>query len=135
LGLAGVLGLCAYAARAQGDLLLATRRFVEQHTIAQEFGIRREELGALAGFAGIACDRGQPERAARLLGAVDAARESDGLAHIADALHAKRVEEAACSALGEVSYRANWHEGRATSLAEAAANARALADEVTTQLE
>jgi non-specific serine/threonine protein kinase len=131
LGLAGILGLRAYAALAHGDLVLATCQFIEKLTIAQEFSVRREALGALAGLAGIACDRGQAERAARLLGAIDAAREADGLAHIAHVLHAKRVGDATCSALGEAAFKANWHEGRATPLEQAVANARALADEVT----
>jgi predicted ATPase/DNA-binding XRE family transcriptional regulator len=129
--LAGILGLRAYAARAQGDLLLATHLFGEQLAIAQEVSIRREELGALAGFAGIACDRCQPERAARLLGAVDAAREADGQAHIPDFLHVKRVKDATCSALGEAAFNANWHEGRAMPFEEAVTEALALVDEVT----
>ena len=51
--------------------------FTETIAIAQRTGVERIVLGALAGLAGVALALGQPQRAVRLLGAVEAARESE----------------------------------------------------------
>jgi predicted ATPase/transcriptional regulator with XRE-family HTH domain len=125
-GLCQVLGRRAYAAREQGDLVLATQMFGEKLTIAKELGASREVLGALAGIAGIALERGQGERAARLLGAVDAAREAAGLAHIAHFVFANQLTAATCDALGQAAFSAHWREGRSMPLAQADTDALAL---------
>jgi non-specific serine/threonine protein kinase len=126
-GLSGVLGRRAYAAREAGDLILATQLFSEKLTIAQQLASTPEVLGALTGLAAITLDGGQPEFAARLLGAIDAAREANGLARVAHSLFAKQVESATCRALGDADFNANWHEGRTIPLAEAIADALAQA--------
>jgi predicted ATPase/transcriptional regulator with XRE-family HTH domain len=129
-GLCQVLGKRAYAARERGDLVLATQMFFEKLTIAKELGASREELGALAGIAGILLDCGQAERAARLLGAVDSAREAEGLAHIAHFLFAKQLTAVTCDALGEAAFNAHWREGRAMPLEHAVADAVAEAEQL-----
>jgi non-specific serine/threonine protein kinase len=129
-GLAGILGLRGFAARAQGDLSLASQLFVKKIAIANELGAAREGLGTLGGLAGVALDRGQPARAARLLGAVDAAREAEGLANITHFRYVQAIGSAACGALGATAFAAQWRAGQALSLAEAIADALTLADEV-----
>jgi non-specific serine/threonine protein kinase len=129
-GLCQVLGSRAHVARAQGDVELATRLFVEKLTIARELGVVRELLGALAGLAGIAFDRGQPARAARLLGAVDAARRQAGQAHIIDFQHVKRLETLTRDALGEGAWQTWWHEGQTLSPEAAIDEALALSEEL-----
>ena len=84
-------------------------------------------MGQLAGFAAVALAQEQPERAARLLGAVAAARETSGVARIAYALHADQITAAVRARLGETSFSVAFAAGRALSLAEAVANGIALA--------
>ena len=117
----------AHAALTQGDPVLAARLFAETIAIAQGIGVERIVLGALAGMAGVALALGQPERAARLLGAVEAARETSGAGRIGDAWHAERIVAAARTSLPEPAFAAAWEEGRALPLAEAVAEATAIA--------
>jgi hypothetical protein len=117
----------AHAALTQDDLGLAARLFAETITIAQRIGVERIILGALAGLAGVALALNQPERAVRLLGAMEAARESSGAGRIGDAWHAERILAAAHTSLPEPAFTSAWEEGRALSFAEAVADATALA--------
>ena len=73
VGIAVTLGERAHAARMQGDQVLASRLFAESIAVAAEIGSERILLGAVAGLAGVALALGQPERAARVLSAVEAA--------------------------------------------------------------
>jgi tetratricopeptide (TPR) repeat protein len=130
-GLCQVLGTRAHVARAQGDLRSATRLFVEKLTIAQELSVVREVLGALAGLASVAFDRGQPARAARLLGAVEAAqRKAEDHVHLADFQYVKRLEAETRGALGDDAWRTWWHEGQSLSLEAAIVDALALSEEL-----
>ena len=90
-GIALTLGERAHAARMQGDQTLAARLFAESIAVAEEIGVARIIMGAVAGLAGVALALGQPERAVRLLGAVEAARETSGVGRIA---HAARTPSA-----------------------------------------
>lgn len=127
LGLAMVLGQRAHAARTQGDLAMAGRLFAEGIGAAREIGAERVLLGQLAGLAGVALSLEQPERAARLLGAVAVAREAAGVGRIAHALHADRITAAVRSRLGETSFAAAFAAGHSMPLAEAVADGLAIA--------
>jgi non-specific serine/threonine protein kinase len=133
LGLALVLGQRAHAARIQGDQVLASRLFVESIAAARELGAERILLGQVAGLAGVALAQEQPERAARLLGAVAAAGETAGVVRIAHALHADRIAAAARARLGEASFAAAFAAGRALSLGDAVADGLALAASIQSQ--
>ena len=85
------LGERAHAARMQGDQVLAARLFAESIAVAAEIGSERILLGAVAGLAGVALALGQPERAVRLLGAVEAEGETSGVGRIAHAAHTARI--------------------------------------------
>ena len=127
LGLALVLGQRAHAARIQGNQVLAGRLFAESIAAAQELGAERILLGQVAGLAGVALAKEQPERAARLLGAVEAARETSGVARIAHALHADRIATAVRARLGETAFATAFAAGRVLPLAEAVADGLVLA--------
>jgi predicted ATPase/transcriptional regulator with XRE-family HTH domain len=117
----------AHAALTQDDPVLAAHFFTETIAIAQRTGVERIVLGALAGLAGVALALGQPQRAVRLLGAVEAARERSGAGRIGDAWHAERIVAAARMSLPEPAFAAAWEEGRTLLLAEAVADATAIA--------
>ena len=78
-----VLNQRGHAALAQRDLPRAAGCFRESITVAQTIQQTRATLGAVHGLAGVALALGQAERAAGLLGAVGAVRESlgDGADH------------------------------------------------------
>ena len=59
--------------------------------MAQTIQQTRAILGAVHGLAGVALALGQAERAARLLGAVGAARESLGMGRITQKHHGERI--------------------------------------------
>jgi non-specific serine/threonine protein kinase len=92
--------------------------------VADEQGDRRLIALALAGMARLAADRGQPERAARLVGAVAALREAGGLPvePIYHEVH-ERTEAIARTALGEEAFAAAWDAGRTLRLGAAIAEA------------
>jgi predicted ATPase/DNA-binding XRE family transcriptional regulator len=117
----------AHAALTQGDPVLAAHLFTETIVMAQEIGVERIVLGAVAGLAGVALALEQPERAIRLLGAVEAAREMSGAGRIGDAWHAEHILAAARTSLPEPAFAAAWTEGRALQFAEAVADATAIA--------
>jgi predicted ATPase/DNA-binding XRE family transcriptional regulator len=116
----------AHAALTQDDPVLAARLFTETIVMAQEIGVERIVLGALAGLAGVALALGRPRRAVRLLGAMEAARESSGAGRIGDAWHAERILAAARVSLPEPAFAAAWEEGRGLQLAEAITDATAI---------
>jgi predicted ATPase/transcriptional regulator with XRE-family HTH domain len=117
----------AHAALTQDDLVMAARLFAETIAIAQRIGVERIILGALAGLAGVALALGQPRRAVRLLGAVEAARETSGAGRIADAWHADRITAEARMSLPQPAFATVWEEGRALALDAAIAEAQAVA--------
>jgi predicted ATPase/transcriptional regulator with XRE-family HTH domain len=107
------LGQRAHAARLQGDLAGATRLFWESMAEAGAIGDERRVLGAFIGLAGVALDEGQPERAAQLIGATEAARETRGVSRvIAHPLHNARIYAAVQEQLGDDEYAKLVAEGR-----------------------
>ena len=83
----------------------AKRLFAESISEAHAIGDGRRVLGAFIGLAGVALDEGQPERAARLIGATEAARESQGVSRvIAHSLHNARIYAAVRERLGDDEY-------------------------------
>jgi DNA-binding NarL/FixJ family response regulator len=127
VGIVLTLGERAHAARMQGDQVLAARLFAESITTAAELGSERFLLGALAGLAGVALALGQPERAARLLSAVEATRAMSGLGRISHAAHTERITAEARATLAEPAFTTAWDEGRARPFADALADALAIA--------
>jgi predicted ATPase/DNA-binding CsgD family transcriptional regulator/transcriptional regulator with XRE-family HTH domain len=125
--IAVTLGERAHAARMQGDQALASRLFIESMTVAMEIGSERFLLGAVAGLAGVALALGQPERAARLLGAVEAAGKTSGGGRIAHAAHTACILAEVRASLPEPVFVAAWEEGWALPFADARADAMALA--------
>jgi DNA-binding CsgD family transcriptional regulator/tetratricopeptide (TPR) repeat protein len=126
-GIAVTLGDRAHAARLQGDQILAACLFAESLAVAEELGIRRYVLGAVAGLAGVALALGQPERAARVLGAVETEGETNGIGRIAHAAHTKRILAEVRASLPEPVFATAWEEGRHLPIADAVAEARAIA--------
>ena len=80
-----------HAALAQRNLPRAAGCFTESITLARTIQQTRTIFGAVAGLAEVALARGQTERAARLLGAVEAARETLGMRRIAQKHHGERM--------------------------------------------
>jgi non-specific serine/threonine protein kinase len=124
-----IVALRGHAALLQGDLALAASVLAEATRKANDLQHTPAVLGALAGLAGVAQARGQPERAARLLGTVDAAREADGLKHVGNWLHAERIMTDTCADLSAAAFNQAWWAGRAVPLEEAITEALAIADE------
>ncbi len=126
-GIALTLGERAHAARLQGDQILAARLFAESLAAAEAIGVSRLVLGVVAGLAGVALALGQPERAARLLGAVETEGQSSGIGRIAHAAHTKRILAEVRASLPERAFATAWEEGRHLPVAEALADALAIA--------
>jgi non-specific serine/threonine protein kinase len=125
--IAMALGQRGHAALRDGDPVLAARYFVESIDVARTAQDTRATLGAVSGLAGVALALNQPERAARLLGAVETAREVNGTGYVAHALHADRIIAAVCDRLGEAAFAASRQGGHSLSLADAIADAIAVA--------
>ena len=115
-------------ARTRGDHAEAIARFRGCLVAWNERGYPRGIAYGLIGLAAVAADGGQPERAARLLGAADVLRERFGCALWATerAAHEAAVG-AARAALGEAAFAAAWEEGRALPFTDARADVMALA--------
>jgi predicted ATPase/DNA-binding CsgD family transcriptional regulator len=94
--------------------------------MATDLDDRWHLVRAVAGFGGLAAMRGESEGAARLLGAAAAQTETIGapLRPAAQALF-DRLAAAARASLGEAAFAAAWEAGRALTLDEAVAEARA----------
>lgn len=110
-GIALVLGQRGHAARLQGDLSSAADLFRASVQTAQTMDAQRIALGAVGGLAGVALARGQSERAARLLGAVDAAQATIG--QIAHGNHVTRITDQVREQLGEAAFRVAFTAGQA----------------------
>jgi predicted ATPase/DNA-binding CsgD family transcriptional regulator len=116
----------AYVAQAERDPAGAAALFEISLTIWQKLGNTRGVASCLAGLAGIAVLRGAPERAARLYGAADAARQTGGgVVEPTDrTVHDGGIADAR-AALGEDAYAAAWAAGRAQPTREMIAEALA----------
>jgi tetratricopeptide (TPR) repeat protein len=129
-----VLNQRGHAALAQGDLARAAGCFRESITVAQTIQQTRATLGAVHGLAGVALALEQAERAARLLGAVGAARESLGMGRITQKHHGERITADTHAALEAADFERAWSAGQALALEEAVTEALAIADEVMTEV-
>jgi DNA-binding CsgD family transcriptional regulator len=125
-GFTTALGERGYAALVSGNHVLAAELFAEGIVMAEEMSDVREVMGLVAGTAGVALAIGQPEGAARVLGAVDAAQEWSGIRRIAHGLHAARLVTETRNQLAAPAFDAAWREGRGLSNAEAIGEALAI---------
>lgn len=123
-----------FAALRQGDLPGAARWFSETIDLARHLQQTRALLSGVTGLAGLALALDQAERAARLLGAVEAAGEVVGTQHIHNPHHAARVAADTRAALKPAAYERAWSAGRQVPLEEAVAEALAVAGEVLTEV-
>jgi tetratricopeptide (TPR) repeat protein len=117
------LGSVAYH---QGDYKRMRALLEECLTTAWELGIRDLTANALVGLAGALGVHGQPDRAARLLGASEAHLEALGVEVVsspADRPDYERYVADARAQLDEVVFEAAWAEGRAMRLKQAVAYA------------
>ena len=105
----------------QRDLPRAAGCFTESITVAQTIQQTRAILGAVHGLAGVALALGQAERAARLLGAVEAAREALGMGRITQKHHGERITADTRAALEAADFAEAWSAGRVLTLEEAVA--------------
>jgi non-specific serine/threonine protein kinase len=128
-----VLNQRGHAALAEGDLPRAAGCFAESITEARSTQQTRTILGAVHGLAGVALALGQPERAARLLGAVGAAREALGMGRISQKHHGERITADTRAALEAAAFEEAWTAGRVLTVEEAVAEALAIADLVVTE--
>jgi len=119
-----MLGNLSYAALHQGDYERAEALVREGLALLWELESKYFVNFGLEVSAGPAAAKGQPERAARLLGAAEALREAMGLGlQPADQFEIDRYEAAAREQLDEATFEAAWAEGRAMTLEEAVAYA------------
>jgi non-specific serine/threonine protein kinase len=118
-----------HAALWQGDLRGAAHWFAESMHQAQTQHQTRTVLSAVTGLAGVALAHGQAERAARLLGAVEAAREALGLVQVHHPHHAERITADTRAVLEPVVFAQAWAVGREVPLEAAISEALAIADE------
>jgi hypothetical protein len=81
----------------------------------------------------VALALGQPARAARLLGAVEAAREARGMGRVTQKHHGERITADTRAALETTDFERAWSAGQTLSLEEAVAEALSIADVVMTQ--
>jgi tetratricopeptide (TPR) repeat protein len=106
-----------FIAEQRGDPAGARSWHSQGLTAAQELGDPQAVAQALTGLAGAQALGGQPDRAARLLGAADAARRPPGADHqpgaSADAgADVARITAVTRQALGEAAFAAEFQHGR-----------------------
>jgi hypothetical protein len=89
-----------FAALAQEKPALAGLNFSEGLILAHRFRMDRTSLAAIGGLAGVALALAQPERSARLLGAVEAAKQSSGVGRIQEEGSVDAIRHAARDRLG-----------------------------------
>jgi predicted ATPase len=123
------LGLVAYY---RGDLADAAALLGEGMALSLELGDMSGVAGDLDGLAAVAGACINADRAARLLGAAAALRAAVGRPLTAgDETETEQAIVAARQQLGNDAFTAAWTAGNVMPLADAVAQARALADELT----
>jgi predicted ATPase/DNA-binding SARP family transcriptional activator len=102
-----------FIAEQRGDPAAARSLHLESLTAARTIGDRQAVAQALTGLAGAQALGGQPDQAAQLLGAADAARRSAGASlpprNTADI---NRITAVTRRALGEAAFTTGFHNGR-----------------------
>ena len=116
----------AFAALAQDDARLAAALFTESLSRSREYNVSRSVLGSIAGLAGVGLALDQPEAAARLLGAVEAASRVSGAGRYSEAALAAGIVAAVRTRLGNEAFEARKSEGSAMTYEEAIDAALAL---------
>jgi len=116
-GIAVALTNLGFVAFSRGDYASAPALFEEGLTMQQELGDKRRIAYSLEGFAFLTLAQGKAQRAARLVGAAEALRESIGapLPPI-DRADYERMVASVRSALGDDLYATAWEEGRGMTL-------------------
>jgi DNA-binding CsgD family transcriptional regulator len=110
------------AARDGGDVATAAERYREylEVTAATPHGASEDLARAAAAVAVLAAERGEPERAARLLGASERLRETVGLAlALPERAAFERASAQACDELGDEAFSRAVADGRAFTPREA----------------
>ena len=125
-----IINLRGHTALLQGDLRLAVRLFAEAIDVGRGLHNTPALLNTIAGLAGVGLAGGQAERAARLLGAVEAVRASMGITRIYNWPHVERIAADTRAALDAAAFAQTWSAGQMLTLEEAIAEALAVADEV-----
>jgi predicted ATPase/DNA-binding CsgD family transcriptional regulator len=130
-GIPGVLHNLGYAAQHQAQYGEALARFGEAMLLFRATGDQRGVAECLLGMAAVALALGQPERAARLLGAADACLQTAGaaIAH-ANLIEYEHTRSAARTRLGRSAFATARQAGRAMSPEHAVAYASATAAEM-----
>jgi predicted ATPase/class 3 adenylate cyclase len=125
------LGNLGEVVRDQGDFAGASAYYRESLHLWHQLKDRWNLTATLDGMAGLAISTGQPERAARLLGAAAGLRDAVKAILPANerADHEKNVA-AIRDTLGDAALDEAWDLGRALTLDDAVAEALALADEL-----
>jgi predicted ATPase/DNA-binding CsgD family transcriptional regulator len=119
-GVANTLGILGNVTYAQGEHLSARDLHEESLRMKRDMGDRRGATISLAGLGEIAESMNQPERAARLFGAVEALIEAMGVVLEGDDRGPYERGVAAVRAkLGESAFQKMHGEGRAMSLEQA----------------
>jgi hypothetical protein len=111
-------------ARALNDIVQATLLLQECLTQFRELGMKWDAAACLTELAGVASTLGEPARAARLFGAVEALRESTGIP-LAPVYHAAYERDLAATRilLDAEAWDVAWVAGRALTLEQAIADA------------
>jgi non-specific serine/threonine protein kinase len=123
--LVSTLSIKAVAARQQGDDRLTEALLVETVRLSAELRDAWHLVYGVTGLAGLAARQGEPERAARLLGAVEAQSETMGV-EVPGWTWRDLDHSAHCGAryqLGDAVYDVEWSRGRAMTFEQAAAEA------------
>jgi tetratricopeptide (TPR) repeat protein len=121
----------AYIALERGKLAESARLFAEGLTRTGRFiNMPFSTADTIAGVASVALATGQPERAARLFGAVAAICERTGLTVLGHDAQQRRAEALARKTLPAGTFETEWDDGRALVPDVALAEARTLADEI-----
>ena len=129
----GIISLRGHAALRQGDLPSAVLLFSEAIDGSRNLHLTKSLLSAMAGLAGVKLAVGQAVEAARLLGAIEAARDAVGIIRMDSWLHAERVTAEIRAALEPAAFERAWSAGRILPLDEAVAEALAITDVVVTE--
>jgi predicted ATPase/DNA-binding SARP family transcriptional activator len=112
-----------FIAEHRGDPAAARSWHAQSLTAAQVLGDPQAVAQALTGLAGAHASGGQPDRAARLLGAADAAWHPPGASHQPGASadsDVRRITAVTRQALGEAGFAAEFQHGRRLSPQQAA---------------
>jgi predicted ATPase len=119
-GLARALNRLGFALIAVNEVAQAKTCFTESLELWQLMGNRRGLIHSLIGLGGIAANSGQPDRAARLLGAVDSlSRQTLFVAYGLDRARYERTVEQARTQMDEATWNAAFSNGQMITLEQA----------------